>query len=105
MLKQPAARPAAPGEARGGAAAQALPGVVFDVAEADFQQLVLERSTQVPVMVYLWAERDGQTARFGPVLEALAAEFNGGFVLARWTRWPISSLRWRCGWTRCPRSR
>jgi len=83
MFKQPAARPGAAADARGGAAAQALPGVVFDVAEADFQQLVLERSTQVPVMVYLWAERDGQTARFGPVLEALAAEFNGGFVLAR----------------------
>lgn len=85
VLKQPPARPggdpAAAGTAPGGANAPA--GVVVDVTEADFQQQVLERSAQVPVMVYLWADRDGQSAQFGPLLESLAAEYNGGFVLAR----------------------
>ena len=81
MLKQPPARPAGADPAAGAAAAPA--GVVVDVTEADFQQQVLERSAQVPVMVYLWAERDGQSAQFGPLLESLAAEFNGGFVLAK----------------------
>lgn len=80
MLKQP---PATPAGRAGGPGPAAPAGVVVDVTEADFQQQVLERSAQVPVMVYLWAERDGQSSGFGPLLEALAAEFNGGFVLAR----------------------
>ncbi|HEV2638414.1 MAG TPA: tetratricopeptide repeat protein [Actinocrinis sp.] len=84
VLKQPPARPG--GDPAAGAAAaggQAPAGVVVDVTEADFQQEVLERSTQVPVLVYLWADRDGQSAQFGPLLESLAAEYNGAFVLAR----------------------
>jgi putative thioredoxin len=82
MLKQPAGRPGGPG-AETGSAAAALPGVVFDVAEADFQSQVIDRSAQVPVMVYLWAQQDGQSAQFLPLLESLAVEFNGGFALAR----------------------
>jgi putative thioredoxin len=83
-LKQPPA-PAA-GAAPGGAAGSApAPGgaSVVDVTEADFQTAVLERSLQVPVVLHLGADWSEQSKQLGTVLERLAAEQAGAFVLAR----------------------
>ncbi len=65
------------------ALANAPSGVVIDVNENDFQQKVIDTSNQVPVVVDLWAEWCGPCKQLSPVLEKLAAEFNGKFILAK----------------------
>ena len=65
------------------ALANAPSGVVIDVNENDFQQKVIDASNQVPVVVDLWAEWCGPCKQLSPVLEKIAAEFNGKFILAK----------------------
>ena len=65
------------------ALANAPAGVVVDVNEEDFQQKVIDISKTVPVIVDLWAEWCGPCKQLSPLLEKLAAEYKGRFVLAK----------------------
>jgi putative thioredoxin len=54
-----------------------------DVTDATFQNAVVERSNQVPVVVDLWAEWCGPCKQLGPILEQVVAATDGAVELAK----------------------
>jgi len=58
-------------------------GLIIDVTDETFNTDVVARSQTVPVVLDLWADWCGPCKQLGPILEKLATEANGAFVLAR----------------------
>jgi putative thioredoxin len=76
-LKQP---PPASGQNRGDGPASAVGGV--EVNETNFEEEVLLRSNQVPVVVLLWSPRSEVCLQLADALSALAETDNGKWALA-----------------------
>jgi putative thioredoxin len=90
---RPAAAPAAPAAPAGGvpgavpgpptgAVPGVTPDVIIDVTEADFQS-VLERSLTTPILLDFWADLCEPCKKLSPVLEKLAGEYGGSWILGK----------------------
>lgn len=58
-----------------------LAPTTIDITEANLHQ-TLEQSMAVPVLFYFWSERSQHCLQLTPVLDKLAAEYAGQFILA-----------------------
>lgn len=55
---------------------------IVNISEANLQQ-TLQQSMNVPVLFYFWSARSQHCEQLTPVLERLAAQYNGQFTLAK----------------------
>src|SRR6185312_10268429 len=58
-------------------------GVVIDVTDATFMTEVVERSRTVPVVLDFWADWCEPCKQLSPVLERLAEEYAGAWILGK----------------------
>ena len=71
------------GGGSGGAAGGKSGLYTIDVTDQTFQKDVAERSLNVPVVIDFWADWCQPCKQLGPILEKLADEYAGRFVLAK----------------------
>lgn len=56
---------------------------VFEATMDNFQQDVMEASSKTPILIDVWAEWCAPCKQLMPLLEKLADEYKGGFMLAK----------------------
>ncbi|MBN1160264.1 MAG: thioredoxin [Candidatus Diapherotrites archaeon] len=55
----------------------------MDVTDKNFQEEVLEKSKELPVVVDFWAPWCGPCLYLGPIIEKVAEEYNGKIILVK----------------------
>ncbi|VYT82151.1 co-chaperone YbbN [Metakosakonia massiliensis] len=55
---------------------------IVNITEANLHQ-TLDQSVTTPVLFYFWSERSQHCLQLTPILESLAAQYNGQFILAK----------------------
>nr|VUD31522.1 thioredoxin domain-containing protein EC-YbbN [Raoultella sp. NCTC 9187] len=55
---------------------------IINITEANLHQ-TLEQSVTAPVLFYFWSARSQHCEQLTPILESLAAQYNGQFILAK----------------------
>lgn len=56
---------------------------IINVTDRDFEEKVIEKSEEIPIVVDFWAEWCAPCLILSPILERLAEEYNGKFVLVK----------------------
>ncbi|MBL3555602.1 MULTISPECIES: thioredoxin family protein [Marinobacter] len=56
---------------------------IFEATMDNFQQDVMEASSRTPILIDVWAEWCAPCKQLMPLLEKLAVEYRGGFMLAK----------------------
>jgi thioredoxin len=63
--------------------AEKLAVTKIDVNDSNFEKDVMERSKNIPVVVDFWSQMCPPCLILGPILEKLAEEYKGRFILAK----------------------
>jgi len=75
---------------------------IYDATDENFAQLVIENSSKGPVLVNYWSKKVGPCIRQYPVLEKLAQDFGGRFLLVNLNTDDFGSLAREYGVTSLP---
>ena len=84
-------------EAEGPMSETAAPTYIVETTAENFVDEVVERSHLVPVVVDFWAEWCQPCRTLGPILEKLASEYQGRFILAKADTEKVSEIASRFG--------
>ena len=75
---------------------------ILDASRESFQEMVLQNSHKGPVLVNYWTSKAGPCLRLWPILEQLANDYQGKFLLVNINTDEESALARDCGVTSVP---